>query len=218
VSRTIVYIDGFNLYYRALKGTAHKWLDIAALSQAVLPNTAQIAAINYYTAHVSGRLDPTAPARQHSYLRAIGTLPNVAITYGNFLVSKKWSGLVQPAAFKPPVTLPPGASPQVAYVWKTEEKGSDVNIGVHLVRDAFMGRFDEAAVLTNDTDLAEALRIVTKDVGLPVTLLAPNAQPATSLVAAATHVRHVKPYVGACQLPNQVTLANGRIVTKPSGW
>jgi len=26
--RTIVYSDGFNLYYRALKGTSHKWLDV----------------------------------------------------------------------------------------------------------------------------------------------------------------------------------------------
>ncbi|MDA8399005.1 MAG: helicase-related protein, partial [Actinomycetota bacterium] len=33
VARTFVYIDGFNLYYRALKGTPHKWLDIEALSR-----------------------------------------------------------------------------------------------------------------------------------------------------------------------------------------
>jgi site-specific recombinase XerD len=31
LARTIVYIDGFNLYYRALRGTPHKWLDIAAM-------------------------------------------------------------------------------------------------------------------------------------------------------------------------------------------
>src|SRR5271165_304286 len=37
MARTIVYIDGFNLYYRALKGTAHKWLDIASMSAACLP-------------------------------------------------------------------------------------------------------------------------------------------------------------------------------------
>jgi hypothetical protein len=35
--RTRIYIDEFNLYYRALKGTPHKWLDISALSLAVLP-------------------------------------------------------------------------------------------------------------------------------------------------------------------------------------
>ena len=58
VSRTIVYIDGFNLYYRALKGTSNKWLDIELLSRAALPNALQIIEVNYYTAHVSGRVDP----------------------------------------------------------------------------------------------------------------------------------------------------------------
>jgi hypothetical protein len=45
MARTIVYIDGFNLYYLALKGTAHKWLDIAAMSAACLPTGYQIQAI-----------------------------------------------------------------------------------------------------------------------------------------------------------------------------
>ena len=33
------------------------------------------------------------------------------------------------------------------------------------VRDAFTHGFDEAAVLTNDTDLVEPIRIVTREVG-----------------------------------------------------
>jgi hypothetical protein len=76
---TIVYIDGLNLYYCALKGTAHRWLDIAAMSKAVLPTSCHIQAIKYYTAHISGRVDPNAPARQHAYLRALGSLPTVTI-------------------------------------------------------------------------------------------------------------------------------------------
>jgi hypothetical protein len=61
MARTIVYIDGFNLYYRALKGTSHKWLDLEALSLASLPANLIIVGINYYTARVSGRVDPDAP-------------------------------------------------------------------------------------------------------------------------------------------------------------
>lgn len=159
MARTIVYIDGFNLYYQALKGTPHKWLDIEAMSRAVLPASCVIERVNYYTAHISGRVDAGAPRRQHAYLRAIATLPKVAIHYGNFLVTQKWAGLVQPPEFRPAVALLPGAPPQVARVWKTEEKGSDVNLGVHLVRDAFRDAFELAAVLTNDTDLVEPIRI-----------------------------------------------------------
>jgi hypothetical protein len=218
VARTIVYIDGFNLYYRALKGPSHKWLDIAAMSQAALPAGCQIEAINYYTAHVSGRVDPTAPKRQHAYLGAIATLPKVTIHYGNFLVSNKWAGLVQPPDFRPPISLPAGAVPQVAYVWKTEEKGSDVNLGVHLVRDAFKGAFELAAVLTNDTDLFEPIRIVTQEVGLPVTLLTPTAKPAGKLVTVATAVRHVAPYIGPCQMPDPVVPPGKKPIGKPAGW
>ena len=82
VTRTTVYIDGFNLYYRALRGTPHKWLDIAAMSRAALPSHCSITAIHYYTAHVSGRTDPRAPARQHAYLRALRTQPGVTLHFG----------------------------------------------------------------------------------------------------------------------------------------
>ena len=34
--RTFVYVDGFNLYYGALKGTPWKWLDLPALFAKVL--------------------------------------------------------------------------------------------------------------------------------------------------------------------------------------
>jgi hypothetical protein len=63
VACTIVYIDGFNLFYRALKATAHEWLDLVAMSRAVLPSNCVIERVNYYTARISGRTDPTAPAR-----------------------------------------------------------------------------------------------------------------------------------------------------------
>ena len=36
--RTIVYIDGFNLYYGLLRFTSYKWLDIVAFAKSLLPN------------------------------------------------------------------------------------------------------------------------------------------------------------------------------------
>lgn len=47
-----------------------------------------------------------------------------------------------------------------------DEKGSDVSLGVHWVRDAHMGRFDDAVVITNDSDLTEPLPIV-QDAKMP---------------------------------------------------
>jgi hypothetical protein len=219
MSRTIVYIDGLNLFYRALKRTNHRWLDIAALSRAALPATCQIVRINYYTAHVSGRTNPTAPGDQNTYLRALRTLPDVSLHFGKFLANPKWAGLVQPPDFRPVIALPAGAAPQVALVWKTEEKGSDVNLGVHLVRDAFLRKFDEAAVLTNDSDLVEPIRIVTQEIRMPVTLLTPEARNVSaSLSAVATHVRHIRPHLAGCALPNPIVVPGRPTITKPVGW
>ena len=36
MKRTIVYIDGFNLYYGLLRGTCAKWLDLYAFAKALL--------------------------------------------------------------------------------------------------------------------------------------------------------------------------------------
>ncbi len=216
--RTIVYIDGFNLYYRALRHSNHKWLDIAAMSKAALGAAHTVTAVKYYTARISGRTDATALARQHAYLRALSGLPDVHFYFGNVLSSRKFAGLVRPYDFRPPFALPAGAAPDVAHVWKTEEKGSDVNLGVHLVRDAFKNEFDAAAILTNDTDLAEPIRIVVQELGRPVTLLTPTPKPATSLARLCGSIRHIDPYLGPCQLPNPAPTDNGKLALKPSSW
>ena len=82
--RTYVYIDGFNLYYGALKSTEYKWLNPFDLAQKILPGLT-INKIKYFTARVSGKIDPGAPARQQTYIKALETLPNVEVVFGNFL-------------------------------------------------------------------------------------------------------------------------------------
>ena len=102
-------------------------------------------------------------------------------------------------------------------MWKTEEKGSDVNLGVHLVRDACQGAFDLAAVLTNDTDLLEPIRIVRQELNPPVTLLTPVGRPAVSPTQAASEVRHIKPYPGRRQFPDPIEVPGKPAIVKPAG-
>jgi hypothetical protein len=52
--KTNVYVDGFNLYYGAVKGTPFKWLNIAALVGNIVKN-ADIQRIRYFTARVQAR-------------------------------------------------------------------------------------------------------------------------------------------------------------------
>ena len=112
--RTRVYVDGFNLYYGALKGTPFKWLDPVLLTSLLLPPEYEIERLRYFTARVSGKLDPRAPARQRVYLKALATLAEVEIHYGRFLAKTAWRPLSNlPVAGRrietpEPVTLPEG--------------------------------------------------------------------------------------------------------------
>ena len=225
-SRVVVYVDGFNLYYRALKNTAFKWLNIDALCRSILRKTPNITAINYYTARVK-QLDPsyTDQADQAEYLRALETLPNLRIHFGNFQVTEKVMPLASPLwmrpRFVPAVDIAVCTTlPKVARVIKTEEKGSDVNLGVHLVRDAFTDQFDIAVVITNDTDLAEPLRIVSEESGKKLVLLSPVQRPAGSL----TQILSGQPLfitasrLASSQFPNPHMDKNGRQLNKPIDW
>jgi hypothetical protein len=69
---TYVYVEGFNLYYGALKGTKYKWLDLKALFAGVLRPQNRIERIKYYTARVAARPDDlAAPTLQDIYLKAL---------------------------------------------------------------------------------------------------------------------------------------------------
>ncbi len=67
--RIAVYIDGFDFYYWAVRGTLYKWLDVKKVCQQLLRPEHQIVTIKYYTAPVSGKRDPGQPARQQTCLR-----------------------------------------------------------------------------------------------------------------------------------------------------
>ena len=93
MTRTRVYVDGFNLYYGALKGTRYKWLDPVRLSARLLPRDCAIEKVLFFTARVSGISDPGASGRQQVYLNALHTLPEVEVHFGNFIAKTAWRPL-----------------------------------------------------------------------------------------------------------------------------
>ncbi len=219
--RTIVYVGGFNLYYRMLKDRPQsKWLNPLTLAAQVLQPQNTIVRLNYYIARVSARAhDPQAPARQATYLNALGTVPEIAIHEGSFITSNPWMSLAVPPESRPNgyVWNPP--VPSVVRVVKSEEKGSDVNLAAHLVRDAFTDAFDVAAIITNDTDLVEPIKIAVREAGKVVGLLAPVRFPSQSLMNVASFYRHIRPqHLARSQFPSPLNLADGSVITKPVTW
>jgi hypothetical protein len=220
--RTTVYIDGFNLYYRLLKQRpAIKWVNPLALARRVLGPNNQITKVRYFTARVSGRLDSDAPHRQQLYLDALSTIPEIHVHFGSFLETRKYAGLVKPALERGlrDNKMPLLPWPDVAYVWKTEEKGSDVNIATYLLLDGFQKSYEVAAVLSNDSDLVEPIRLTSLILGKPVGLLSPVNNPQRALKEASSFLRHVRPAdVAASQFPDPVLMADGTVVHKHPTW
>lgn len=219
--RTIVYIDGFNLYYRMLRANpSRKWLNPKALVEQILQPHHEIVRINYYIARVSARAhDPDAPARQATYLNALSSVAEIAVHEGSFMTSEPWMALAVPPQAKPAEYIWNEPAPNVVKVVKSEEKGSDVNLASHLVRDAFTNAFDVAVVLTNDSDLVEPMRIARDEAGKRVGLLVPVKFPSQSLVTASSFHLHIRPgHLSRAQFASPLVLPDGNIISKPASW
>jgi len=206
--KTSVYIDGFNLYFRALKNTPYKWLDLKTLVTKILQPHHQIVEIKYFTAIVSGKYDPKQPIRQKTYIRALEKyIPEFSVYYGQFLTNPT-------KMFKHPLTSPP----KCVDVLKSEEKGSDVNLAVHLLNDAWLDKYDCAVLISNDSDLAEPLRLVRAQTNKKIGLISPlnSGFPSRELQSHAHFVKMIrKGVLKDSQLPATIP---GTTIKKPSSW
>jgi len=209
--KTTIYIDGFNLFYGSLKGTSFKWLDLNLLFKNLLAAHHEITSIKYYTANVSPRPgDPDAALRQQIYLKALTAhTPNVEIHLGHFLSNK--------------VTMPravPINGEKFVEVIKTEEKGSDVNLAINALNDAWLGRYDCAVIVSNDSDLSEALRIIKQQLKKRIILATPGEAitrpPSFQLKRwAMATIPITNSALSRSQLPTRISGTN---LKKPDAW
>lgn len=191
-----------------MKGTPHKWLDLEALCRRLLPRD-EIVMIRYFTARISARPDdPQQAVRQETYLRALNTSPLVATHFGHYVTRRTRMALA----------TPPKSGPRTVEVLKTEEKGSDVNLATYLLLDAFRGNCDTAVVISNDSDLAEPVRVARTEAGVRVGLINPHPEKYRSRRLDGTFFKQLRTSVlGQCQLPTRIHDGEG-VITKPSTW
>ena len=213
--KTILYIDGFNLFYSAVKGSSVRWLNPVALVQRAFPRN-QITSTKFFTAKVSALPgNPDQPMRQMIYWRALRTLPNFEIILGDFRTRK----------VRAPVVAPP---PKTIEVYKTDEKGSDVNLAAHLLLDGFRNKFECAIVVSGDSDLVTPIRMVRDELKKPVGVLnpqrlsGPNCRPERKSAG----LQHASSFyqkgitwaqLVAAQFPSPMTDATGTF-HKPATW
>jgi uncharacterized LabA/DUF88 family protein len=163
--RTAVYIDGYNLYYGRLRGTAYKWLDVVALFDALLAQRDQsehLALAKLFTAPALATFathGAASVAAQSAYHRALKArhADRFDVIYGNHSYAR--DGALLPAFI-------PGEAydrNQRVRVWKLEEKQTDVNLAIAMYRDACKERYNRLILVSNDSDAAPALAAIRQD-------------------------------------------------------
>lgn len=195
----MLYVDGFNLYYGGRgfcgRGTAGwRWLDIRAMVAPFVGwSGAVIDRVVYCTARVDQLENPSARVDQDMYIAALQASGTVTVVEEGRYVSWAKAGplvaahysVAHPALYKATgqetwnaglplsVTNDPTLGRVVmATVRRWEEKGSDVNVAAHLLKDVLTGTVEAAVIVTNDSDLSLPLRMAREVV--PVGTLNPQ--------------------------------------------
>jgi uncharacterized LabA/DUF88 family protein len=177
MKRTTVYIDGFNFYYGVAKRWGCKWIDFRSMVQSLLPHNT-VDTVKLYTALVSPtKHSPWAHTEQAAYHRALELHSGVEITLGHFLTHTQSVRRID------------GSNERVL-IRRTEEKGTDVNLAVGMVHDAYRDMFEVGVLISNDSDFLRAIQVVQGDLDKVIGIV--NPQKHRQSVELAKHANFVK--------------------------
>lgn len=212
-----VYVDGFNLYRRALQGRQNvKWLDLHRLFSELMPEH-DVVRIHYCTALLRHGLtaDVRAPVRQQVYLRALRTDPRISVHLGKFRNDRR-DMPVHPQQVDLETRKFVTAS-----VRKIEEKGSDVNLASRMVAGALLGHSDIQVAVTNDSDLVGPLRMLKEELGFSTGIIFPMTRARSSKELVQTDpdfmTNITDEALRASQFPDTMRDANG-VIRRPEKW
>lgn len=118
-----------------------KWLNLKTLSLTFLKKYSEELINVFYFSSLAVHTNEHAQKRQKAYIRA-SELIGIKVILGNFKGKNR-------------------SCPKCSYNWiGHEEKETDVNIALSLLDFAYQNAFDRAIVISNDSDLAPAIRMV----------------------------------------------------------
>jgi uncharacterized LabA/DUF88 family protein len=204
--RANVYVDGFNLYYGALRGSPHRWLNLERYFVA-LRQADDVHRIHYFTARVS-----PVSSTQDTYLRALMTLPRVNIIEGKF----------KNREIRCRVSACTHAGSRTVIV--PTEKRTDVNIALQMLDDAYQERCDTLVVVSGDSDLVPALEMVkSRCSNKRLVVYVPTRDPRRGAAAELRNAADVNrslplALLAKAQFPGLVPDGRGGTILRPPGW
>jgi uncharacterized LabA/DUF88 family protein len=194
-----LYFDGFNLYHALLRmrEIRVKWLDLRALSQRlILGKTEEIKAIYYFSAYADWL--PGPKSRHEEYVKALSAF-GVTCVMGHFKKKHR--------------ECKSCGSTWVAH----EEKETDVSIGITLLNDAYKNVYEKAYLVTRDSDLMPAVRMVLSEFAAKqiVAVAPPMMGHSNDLISVCSSKKKITPaHILSCLLPQTVMDSRGVVVAQ----
>lgn len=138
--KVIAYIDGFNLYHalKDLKDERLKWVNLWSLMKSIVRGDEELIAVKYFSAYATWKAEQYAHHRTYvAFLEHFGVEAIMGKFKGRKIIicnncKNKWE--------------------------HHEEKETDVNLALGVVRDGIEGEFNRAIIVTADSDLVPAIK------------------------------------------------------------
>ena len=140
MNRVIAYVDGFNLYFglKSKGWSRYYWLNIQLLVTNLLKQNQRLLLTKYFTARIA--FPPDKQRRQSTFIEALETLNDFQIFYGKYQLNPRQC---HNCGFEDKVP---------------NEKMTDVNIAVEILKDAYEDKFNVALLTSADSDLVPPVK------------------------------------------------------------
>jgi len=207
--RVIFLVDGFNLYHsivdiaRYCNGLNVRWLNISSLCGSYLHligKNATIESIYYFSALAYHLNDPDIILRHKTYIKCLIDT-GVKEQLSRFKVKTIYCS-------------------HGGKITRHEEKETDVAIASKMFEVLFNDECDSVVLITGDTDLAPAVKTAKHVFSYKDIIFAfPYKRKSDELakIASSSFKIHKRNYIQH-QFPDPLTLSDGTIISKPSGW
>lgn len=218
-----VFIDGFNLYHSIASNPRYrkyKWLDLWTMCERLLLPNDILTNVLYFSAYAYW--NPEKVARHHIYT-TVNEARGCTVVLGRFQEKTRYSNVScgHPCF----VSVPEDQRPELCrkkYI-SHEEKLTDVNIAVNIIKTCVQGACDVVYLLSGDNDLVPALETAKElcpNIRIRV-ILPPNAK-AKRLMGICDEkkfhfIRIREKHLQSCQLPDNITIS-GQTFTRPESW
>lgn len=199
--RVNVYIDGFNFYY-GLKNKfwrKYYWLDVVKFYESLMKPNQILNQVYYFSASPFNR---GQKERQKKFFDCNDLNPKFNLILGKFLEKEVTYG---------------------GQTYKTyEEKETDVNLAVNLLRNIFNNSCDTSIIVSADSDLIPAIKLA-KEIAPKHMIIShfPPKRHSVSLSLESDAVIHLERYEAKFKkalLDDEVCFPDSSIIRKPNTW